>query len=123
MIRPTGRAVFAFVCGIPLALIVAIYNPEQDPAYRPMLQELLGEIAAQTESFDPDINWYSTYIFITAQNAVTPYHMDREMNFLLQVRGAPHAFRLSGGGAPHRRVGIYLQRARGGHDDYGADAV
>jgi uncharacterized protein (DUF58 family) len=28
MIRPTGRAVFVFVCGIPLALIVAIYNPE-----------------------------------------------------------------------------------------------
>ena len=27
MIRPTGRAVFAFVCGIPLALIVAIYDP------------------------------------------------------------------------------------------------
>jgi uncharacterized protein (DUF58 family) len=27
MIRPTGRAVVAFVCGIPLALIVAIYNP------------------------------------------------------------------------------------------------
>jgi uncharacterized protein (DUF58 family) len=27
MIRPTGRAVFAFVCGIPLALIVAIYEP------------------------------------------------------------------------------------------------
>ena len=27
MIRPTGRAVLAFVCGIPLALIVAIYNP------------------------------------------------------------------------------------------------
>jgi uncharacterized protein (DUF58 family) len=28
MIRPTGRAVLAFVCGIPLALIVAIYNPD-----------------------------------------------------------------------------------------------
>ncbi len=27
MIRPTGRAVLAFVCGIPLALIVAIYDP------------------------------------------------------------------------------------------------
>src|SRR5262245_62498270 len=27
MIRPTGRAVLAFVCGIPLALIVAIYSP------------------------------------------------------------------------------------------------
>src|SRR5215475_7173519 len=27
MIRPTGRAVFVFVCGIPLALIVAVYDP------------------------------------------------------------------------------------------------
>ena len=66
---------------------IAIYNPEKDPAYRPMLEGLLGEIAAQTQSLDPDINWYSTYIFITAQHSVTPYHMDREMNFLLQVRG------------------------------------
>jgi hypothetical protein len=36
---------------------------------------------------DPEINWYSTYIFISAQGSVTPYHMDREMNFLLQVKG------------------------------------
>jgi len=27
MIRPTGRAVFIFVCGIPLALLVVIYDP------------------------------------------------------------------------------------------------
>src|SRR5262249_61869533 len=27
MIRPTGRAVFIFVCGIPLALFVVIYDP------------------------------------------------------------------------------------------------
>src|SRR5262247_2204000 len=27
MIRPTGRAILAFVCGIPLALIVAVYDP------------------------------------------------------------------------------------------------
>lgn len=66
---------------------IAIYNPERDPTCRPMLEGLLGEIAARTQSLDPDINWYSTYIFITAQHSVTPYHMDREMNFLLQVRG------------------------------------
>jgi len=28
MIRPTGRIVFIFVCGIPLALLVAIYDPD-----------------------------------------------------------------------------------------------
>ena len=43
--------------------------------------------AAHTEPIEPGLNWYSTYIFITAHDSVTPYHMDREMNFLLQIRG------------------------------------
>ena len=66
---------------------VAIYNAETDPAYRPVIEGLLGEIATHTEPLEPGLNWYSTYIFITARDSVTPYHMDREMNFLLQIRG------------------------------------
>jgi hypothetical protein len=66
---------------------VAIYNPEYDAAYRPVIEGLLGEIAAQAHEVDPHINWYSTYIFVSANDSVTPYHMDREMNFLLQIRG------------------------------------
>jgi hypothetical protein len=66
---------------------VAIYNAETDPAYGPVIEGLVGEIAGQTEPLDPGLNWYSTYIFITARDSVTPYHMDREMNFLLQIRG------------------------------------
>lgn len=66
---------------------IAIYNPESDPEYQPAIEGLLGEIAAQTEPIEPGLNWYSTYIFITAHDSVTPYHMDREMNFLLQIRG------------------------------------
>lgn len=66
---------------------IAIYNPERDPEYRVAIEGFLGEIAAQLGDLDPEINWYSTYIFISAQGSVTPYHMDREMNFLLQVKG------------------------------------
>lgn len=66
---------------------ICVNNPERDPAYRPLLQALLGEVALQTAPLDPGITWYSTYLFISARDAVTPYHMDREMNFLLQVRG------------------------------------
>jgi Cupin-like domain len=66
---------------------IAIYNAETDPAYRPVIEGLLGEIAAKTEPIEPGMNWYSTYIFISARDSVSPYHMDREMNFLLQVRG------------------------------------
>ena len=70
---------------------IVIYNPERDPDYQPVIEGLLGEIAAQTEKLDPGINWYSTYIFISAHDSVTPYHMDREMNFLFQIRGTKTA--------------------------------
>jgi hypothetical protein len=66
---------------------IAIYNAEKDPEYRPVIEALLGELAAHSEAIDPGLNWYSTYIFVTAKDSVTPYHMDREMNFLLQIRG------------------------------------
>lgn len=70
---------------------ICIYNPERDAGYRPLLQGLLAEIAAAIEELDPVITWYSTYVFISTQGSVTPYHMDREMNFLLQVRGEKKA--------------------------------
>jgi hypothetical protein len=66
---------------------IAIYNAETDPQYRPVIEGLLGEIAGHTERIEPGLNWYSTYLFISARDSVTPYHMDREMNFLLQIRG------------------------------------
>lgn len=66
---------------------IYIANPERDPEYRPVIEGLLAEMAAQTDAVDPCMTWYSTYVFISAQQSVTPYHADREMNFLLQVRG------------------------------------
>ncbi len=66
---------------------IAIYNPERDPQYREAIEGFLGEIVSRTGHIDPDLNWYSTYIFLTAQGSLTPYHMDREMNFRLQACG------------------------------------
>lgn len=74
-----------------LAAYVVVNNPERDPYYRPLLEGLLGEVAHQLRVIDPNIYWYSTYLFVSAQGSVTPYHMDREMNFLLQIRGDKHA--------------------------------
>ena len=70
---------------------VAIYNPENDADYRPVIEGLLGEIAVATEPFEHCINGYSSYIFISARGSVTPYHMDREMTFLFQIRGRKSA--------------------------------
>ncbi len=70
---------------------IAIYNPESDAQYLPVIEGLLGEIGLATRSIEQCINWYSAYIFISARDSVTPYHMDREMNFLLQIRGTKTA--------------------------------
>ncbi|MGH8156933.1 MAG: cupin-like domain-containing protein [Rhodanobacter sp.] len=67
---------------------ICINNPERDAEYRPVIEGLLAEIAAQVHPLDPQMSWYSTYIFISTQGSITPYHMDREMNFLLQIQGS-----------------------------------
>jgi hypothetical protein len=67
---------------------ICINNPERDAVYRPVIDGLVAEIAAQIDPLDPWISWYSTYVFISTRDSVTPYHMDREMNFLLQIQGA-----------------------------------
>jgi Cupin-like domain len=66
---------------------ICINNPERDAIFRPLIEGLLAEIAVQIDPIDPWMSWYSTYIFISSRDSVTPYHMDREMNFLLQIRG------------------------------------
>ena len=44
-------------------------------------------MADSTARIDPGITWYSTYVFVSSRDAITPYHMDREMNFLFQIDG------------------------------------
>lgn len=70
---------------------VCLHNPERDAVYRPLLEQLLAEFAVATQPLDSRITWFSTDVFISAQGAITPYHMDREMNVLLQVRGSKTA--------------------------------
>ncbi|HKX39784.1 MAG TPA: cupin-like domain-containing protein [Burkholderiaceae bacterium] len=74
-----------------LQAYICVYNPERDAKFRPLLESILAEIAAAIEHLDSPITWYSTYLFVSAHDAVTPYHMDREMNFLLQIRGEKRA--------------------------------
>jgi hypothetical protein len=66
---------------------VMLKNVESDPAYRDLLESLLREVAARSEPRDPGMHDRMGYIFVASPGAVTPYHMDREINFLTQIRG------------------------------------
>jgi hypothetical protein len=63
---------------------------EQDPEYGDLLDECLEEVAAHSEPLRPGMCLPQAFIFITSPLSVTPYHMDPEHNFLLQIRGAKH---------------------------------
>jgi hypothetical protein len=66
---------------------VQISRPEEDPEYRPLVSELLAGIRRYTEPVDPTMTYTATYFFIAGPECLTPYHMDREMNFLLHIAG------------------------------------
>jgi hypothetical protein len=60
---------------------------EKDPEYAELLNACLDEIQSYSEPFAKGMTKREGFIFISSPNSVTPYHMDPEYNFLLQIRG------------------------------------
>jgi len=66
---------------------MVINNVELDPEYRLLMDRCLDEVQVFSEAIDPGMCRREGYIFISSPHSVTPFHMDPEYNFLLQVRG------------------------------------
>ena len=60
---------------------------ERDPEYAALLNQCLGEVRKYSEAIAPGMCNGQAFIFITSPGSVTPYHIDPEHNFLLQIRG------------------------------------
>lgn len=66
---------------------MALKYVERDPAYRELLDACVAEIRPLAEARRGGLHQAEGYIFISSPHAVTPYHIDDEHNFLLQVAG------------------------------------
>ena len=60
---------------------------ETDPEYKALLDQCLDEIGAHSEKLYPGMERRAGFIFVSSPDSVTPFHLDPEFNFLLQVRG------------------------------------
>ncbi|MFT3756190.1 MAG: hypothetical protein QM769_09645 [Pseudoxanthomonas sp.] len=66
---------------------LSLLNVQMDPVYRGLVAEVLDSVQPAVEARDPGMCHRSGWIFVTSPNAVTPYHFDKEHNFILQVQG------------------------------------
>lgn len=62
---------------------MVLKNVEVDPGYRQLLDLCLDPLLR----FCPDMRTREAFVFVSSPEAVTPYHMDHECNFLLQLAG------------------------------------
>lgn len=66
---------------------VALYNIEVIPRYASLLAGIVGTMRPYVEREQPGIFNVSGFAFISAPPSVTPFHIDRENNFWLQLHG------------------------------------
>jgi hypothetical protein len=66
---------------------LSLLNVQADPIYRAFIDEILDEVKPIVSVRDPGMGYRAGWIFVTSPNAVTPFHIDHEHNFILQIRG------------------------------------
>lgn len=65
----------------------SLLNVQIDPTYRELVGEVLESVRPRVEAVDPGMCHRGGWIFVTSPNTVTPFHFDKEHNFILQIHG------------------------------------
>ena len=66
---------------------MVLKNVELDEEYSDLLNSCLAEVRQFSDRVSPGMKHQAGFIFISSPGSVTPYHIDPENNFLLQIRG------------------------------------
>ncbi len=67
---------------------LVLKNVQNDPAYRPLVRLFLDGVYEQLGGKVTGMHREEAFIFVTSPGSVTPYHLDEEHNFLLQIKGS-----------------------------------
>ncbi len=67
---------------------MVLKNVERNAAYKELLMNCLSEIKEYSDLVSPGMKYEQGFIFISSPGSVTPFHIDPENNFLLQILGS-----------------------------------
>jgi hypothetical protein len=71
---------------------MSLLNVQADPEYRVLVDEVLDSVRPLLDPIDPGLCFRAGWIFVTSPRAVTPFHMDHEHNFILQIKGSKRLY-------------------------------
>lgn len=66
---------------------LVLKNVERDAQYKALLDACLDEIEPFSDPIAPGMRGREAFIFVSSAHSMTPFHIDPEYNFLLQIRG------------------------------------
>jgi hypothetical protein len=66
---------------------LVLKNVERDPAYADLLDRCLAEVEQMGHADARRIDLREAFVFVSSPASVTPFHIDPEWNFLLQICG------------------------------------
>lgn len=65
----------------------SLLNIQSDEIYRTLVDEVLDSVKPVLDRRDPGMCYRAGWIFVTSPGAITPFHMDFEHNFIVQILG------------------------------------
>jgi hypothetical protein len=87
-LHPNERSAAETLIGIGDARAwMSLLNVQTDSQYRTLVDEVLDDVGPAVERRDPGMCYRAGWIFVSSPGAVTPFHMDVEHNFILQILG------------------------------------
>ncbi len=92
-LHPNKKSAEETLAGIAEAKAwMSLLNVQADPVYRALVDEVLDDVRPVTERRDPGMSYRAGWIFVSSPGAVTPFHIDHEHNFILQIRGSKRLY-------------------------------
>jgi oxalate decarboxylase/phosphoglucose isomerase-like protein (cupin superfamily) len=87
-LHPNQKSAEETLAGIAQAKAwMSLLNVQADPVYRRFIDEILDEVRPIVDRKDPGMCYRAGWIFVSSPGAITPFHIDHEHNFILQIKG------------------------------------
>jgi len=88
LLHPNTKSAEQTLAGIADAKAwMSLLNVQADPEYRRLIDEVLDGIKPFIDTQDRGMSFRAGWIFVSSPLAVTPFHIDHEHNFILQISG------------------------------------